>query len=118
MQNLNTTSTFKDYIDSIAAEITRLLAVLIEVDEPKYTVEIKDTDWSKEQDGSMSGLAILFSDDCGTNTYFSIAEFEFEDNKEKPQFLRRIAETRFIDAVYCLRDKRDDYSLMVRKLER
>ncbi len=115
MKNINTTGTFQEYIDSIAAEIQRLLGIQINEYEPNYIVKIEETNWWVDQDGGKPGLAIIFSDDTrlGVGTYFSIGESEFDNNIHDPEFLDRLAQTRLIGAVLSLRE---NHELLIKKL--
>ena len=115
MKNINTTGTFREYIDSIAAEIQRLLNIEFSEGEPDYIVKIEETNWWVDQDGGMPGLAIIFNDDTrlGVGTFFSIGEFEFANNTHDPEFLDHLAQSRLTDAILSLKENHD---LLIKKL--
>lgn len=109
MKNINTTGTFREYIESIAAKIKQLL--------PGYSIEVQNTDWSPQQDGSMPALAVVFDTVDGCSGNFSIAEFEFEKNKHNVIALESLATIRLTDAICCLKNARDGYDLLIKLLE-
>ena len=109
MKNINTTGTFKEYVESIAAEIKQLL--------PEYTVEVQNTDWSPQQDDSIPALAVVFDIINGCSGNFSIAEFEFEQDKHNAIALENLATIRLTDAIWCLKNARDEYDSLIKLLE-
>jgi len=125
-ENLKTNGTFRQWVDSIAKEIERLLAA--ESNEPdacgfglKYDVEVKPCEWNPGQKDNVPALAVVIylgkisSQDIFLANSFSFAKMEWERNCKSPKGLQQLARVRFIDCIWSLYDLIREQVIMMKK---
>lgn len=112
--NIIINGTFKDWINSIANEIKRLLAIKttrIGEHEPKskYSVKVQPCDW----DSGKPCLAIEVYMDDKAMGYFSFAKSEY--HKNNPKHLWKLLQCRYVDFIWSLNDIEEERLIFLRK---
>lgn len=98
--NININGTFNEWVESIRAEVERLLKPVNQDDE-KYLVVVKPCDWGVKR--SIPAKAVVIKDGYRVYTYFSLAEMEFNKHtKYRKKHLTRLIECRFIDMTWSI----------------
>ena len=104
--NLCIDKTFMDFMESVKKEVECILNKnKVEYTHPVILV-LKTEKSYVENDPGPAGVIFIKSDSV-ERTWFSIANMEFEHEKDSRKGLRNLAQIRFIDCLYFLEDQRE-----------
>ena len=127
--NIKVDGTFEEWVDSIAKEIERSLAVKSkEPDADWYEVEcvtktMLDCCYEDGEQVEWLTIIVYMKGQISTNTGWEDQEIgrigflkNWFDRNHHPKTLRRTLEVRYIDFMWCLFEKGRKYALLVKKL--
>ncbi len=123
--NIKTTGTFDEWIESIRTEIERMLAGENHGDSI-YSVEVRSSDWGVGKESLPAKAIVIMYAGIGDMvifespreiTYFDFAKFEFEHNKTCPEGLKNLVTVRFIDMQWSLENQRERYFKLLRRFD-
>jgi len=119
--NIKINGTFEGWVNSIAKEIERLLAVKSKEPDAdwfgsEYSIKVVPGDWSPKQDGSMPALAVCISiSEYKLGTHFSFTKYEW-DRDHHPKSLQRRLDCRYVDCIWSMYDVIREQMILLKKL--
>lgn len=123
--NIKTTGTFDQWIESIRTEIQRMLVSKNHGDNT-YSVEIKSSNWGTKKDPvPAKAIVIMYTGIVNLTTfvfpremtYFSFAKCEFKRAKANPKWLKSLVTVRFVNMQWSLEDQRERYFKLLRRFD-
>lgn len=97
--NVNINGTFDEWVESIRAEVQRLLKPINQGDE-KYIIKTKASYWGNGK--SIPAKSIIVSDKYIDLGWFSLAKCEFKSTRHRKKHLTRLVQVRFIDMLWSM----------------
>ncbi len=102
---------FKTWIKSICTEINKILSN--SSDTFVAEAKIKPTYWGE----GIPAQSIYIFNTFNGGLYFSIAEFEYEQNKGNKEHLNNLVKTRLLGFLYSLEQHREDIFRILRQFD-